>query len=120
LINKKKNAIIPSLKEVKMNKELLLKTFRNTLGATIYIFLVSQIMQNGSKFFGEKDTFLTPFVVLLLFSLSAAVVGGLVLGQSILLFLDNKKSESVRALFYSIGWLGVYTVLGLLMLVLIK
>jgi hypothetical protein len=103
-----------------MNKELLFKTFRNVTGAAFYIFLVSQIMQNGDKLFGKEDKFLTPFVVLLLFSLSAAVVGGLVIGQTVILFWDNKKKESVQAAIYSIGWLGMYTILGMLALALLK
>jgi len=95
-------------------------TFRNTVLAAIYIFIVSQIMQNGDKFFGKTDNMFTPFVVLLLFCLSAAVVGGLVFGKSLFLFLENKKDESVRSAIYSIGWLGVYTVLGLLTLFIVK
>lgn len=102
-----------------MNKELLLKTLRNTALALIYIFLVSQIMAHGEKWFGG-DNSMTPFVILLLFSFSAAIVGSLVFGYSILLFLDNKKSESIKAAIYSIGWLGLYTALGLLALVIIK
>lgn len=103
-----------------MNKELLFKTFRNTIGAAVYIFVVSQIMQNGEKLFGGDDNMLTPFAILLLFSLSAAVVGGLILGQSIIFFLDGKKKESIKAAIYSIGWLAIFTLIGLLILVIIK
>jgi hypothetical protein len=103
-----------------MDKKLLVKTFRNTLGAAIYIFLVSQVMQNGSNWFGKEDRALTPFVVLSLFSLSAAVVGSLVFGQTVLLFLDGKKKESVTAAFYSIGFMAVYTLLGMLFLFVTK
>lgn len=103
-----------------MNKELLKLTLRNTLGAVIYIFLVSQLMQNGEKLFGKGDNFLTPFIVLMLFSLSAAIVGGLVLGLSIMLFFEGKKKESIQAAFYSIGWLSVFTILGLVTLIAIK
>jgi len=44
----------------------------------------------------------------------------LIFGESIILFLDNKKKESIRAAIYSICWLGVYTVLGLLVLAISK
>lgn len=103
-----------------MNKGLLIITLRNTALAALYIFLVSQIMQNGSKLFGTTDSEFTPFVVLLLFCFSSAVVGGLVFGKSLFLFLDNKKEESVKAAIYSVGWLGVYTVLGFIALYLTK
>ncbi len=96
-----------------MNKRLLTTTFRNTAIAVVYIFLVSQIMQHGDQLFGQKDTFLTPFIVLLLFSLSAAVVGGLVLGQAVVLVLEKKSAEGVKAAIYSVGWLAVYTLLGI-------
>lgn len=102
-----------------MNKTLLVKTLRNTAIASIYIFLVSQVIAHGEKWFGNNNS-MSPFVILLLFSFSAAVVGSLVFGQSILLFLDNKKVESIKAAIYSIGWLGIYTLLGLLTLILIK
>ena len=103
-----------------MSKELLAKTFRNTFGAVAYIFVVSQIMQNGSRFFGEKDNAFTPFVILLLFSLSAAIVGGLVLGHSVILFLNKKNAEGIKAAVYSIAWLGIFTVLGFLILIILK
>jgi hypothetical protein len=101
-----------------MKKDLLLKTLRNISAAAVYIFLVSQVMQNGDKLFGTEDNILAPFAVLLLFSLSAAVVGGLVIGYPVYLFFDNKKKESVTAVIYSVGWLGVFTLLALLVLVL--
>jgi hypothetical protein len=106
---------------MKMNKSLLIKTLRNTALATVYIFCVSQIMANGERLFGSEDnhTF-APFVILLLFSLSAAIVGGLIFGQSVYLFLDNKKKESITAAFYSIGWLALITILGLVLLAILK
>lgn len=103
-----------------MNKNLLLKTFRNTIAAAAYIFAVSQIMQNGDRIFGVEDNMLAPFGFLLMFVLSAAVVGGLIIGYPIYLFFDGKKKESVTALFYSVGWLALYTVIVLSVLALLK
>lgn len=103
-----------------MDKKLLYKTFRNTTGAVIYIFLVSQFLQNASRWFGEEDNMFSPFVFLMLFSLSAAVVGGLLLGQSIILFFEGKRGDSIKAAIYSISWLGLYTLLGLLFLYIAK
>lgn len=99
-----------------MNK-LLFKTFRNSSLAAIYIFLVSQLMIHGNGLFGKTNDSVGSFVVLLLFSFSAAVVGGLVFGESIILFLGHKRRESIKAAIYSVGWLGAYTVLGLLLLI---
>lgn len=103
-----------------MNKALLMKSFRNTTAAAVYIFGVSQIMNNGDKIFGEVDNMFASFVFLLLFSLSAAVVGGLVLGESVMLFLDNKKRESITATMYSVAFLALYTLLGIIALIALK
>lgn len=103
-----------------MDKKLMLRTFVNATGAAIYIFIVSQIMQNGDKLFGKEDNMFAPFAALLLFSLSAAVVGGLILGNPLVLFLEGKKKESIKAAVYSISWLGLYTILGLFTLIILK
>ena len=103
-----------------MGKKLLAKTFRNTVFVLIYIFLVSQVMFHGAEWFGNINNGIGSFVILLLFTLSAAVVGGLVFGESVMLFFDNKKRESVKAAIYSIGWLGLYTVFVLLILAIVK
>jgi len=99
-----------------MNKKLVFKSLRNTTCAVVYIFIVSQIMKNGEKLFGQDENIFVPFAFLILFSLSAAVVGWLIFGQSTILFLEGKKSEGVKAAAYSIGWLGIYAILGLLIL----
>lgn len=99
-----------------MDKELLFRTFRNTAAAAIYIYIVSLIMQNGDILFGDKNSDIKPFVALMLFCLSAAVVGGLLFGESAYLFFDNRKIAAIKAAIYSVAWLGVYTVIGLLVL----
>jgi len=78
------------------------------------------MLSNSWRWFAGSDYVIRSFVTLLLFALSAAVVGGLMFGESIMLFLDNKKKESIRAAIYSICWLGVYTALGLLVLAISK
>jgi hypothetical protein len=78
-------------------------------------------MLNGNAWFGNlNDTLIGPFVFLMLFCLSAAVVGGAVFGESVYQFFDNKKTAAIKAAIYSIGWLGIYTVIGLLVLAIIS
>jgi len=104
-----------------MDKQLLFRTFRNTLFAALYILIVSQIMLNGNEWFGNlNDTIIGPFVFLMLFCLSAAVVGGAVFGESLYLFFDNRKTAAIKAAIYSVGWLGIYTVVGLYILAIIR
>jgi hypothetical protein len=103
-----------------MDKQLLKLTFRNTALAAVYIFLVSQIMQHGDQLFGKQDKFLTPFVVLMLLSLSASVVGGLVMGCATILVIEGKRADGIKAASYSIGWLGLYTILAIVALAALK
>ena len=54
-----------------MNKKLVFKSLRNTTCAVVYIFIISQIMKNGEKLFGQDENIFVPFAFLILFSLSA-------------------------------------------------
>lgn len=93
-----------------VNKKLLLYSFRNIIGAGAYIFTVSQIMRNGDKIFGRiEDEVLGPFAILMLFVLSAAIVGSLIFGQAVYYFFDNRKKDSILMIFYSIGCLFILT-----------
>ena len=86
----------------------------------IYVSLVAAIMNNGSKWFGVKDTFLTPIAVLMLFVLSASITGTLVVGRPVLLYLDGKKKEALQFFGYTIGWLFLLTVLAFMVMLLVK
>lgn len=89
-------------------------SFLNALGTVAYISLVGTFMQNASKFLGEKDNFVTPIIVLLLFTLSAITVGGLVLGKPLMLYFDNKKKEAVTMFLQTAGWLAGFTVIAII------
>jgi hypothetical protein len=45
----------------------------------------------------------------MLFVVSATIVGSLVVGRPILLFLDGKKNEALRFFGYTLGWLAAFT-----------
>lgn len=87
--------------------------FLNALGALVYIIIVSQIMRNGNRLFGN-DNFITPVVLLLLFTLSAITVGGLIIGKPLMLYLDDKKKEAVSLFLATVGWLAGFTIIALL------
>ena len=80
---------------------------------TIYIVAVAYVMQNGDKFFGEMDNFWGPVAFLLLFVLSAAVVGWLILGKPLMWYLSEKRTEAVSLFKYTIGWLFIITIIAL-------
>lgn len=81
----------------------------HALGTAIYVSLVALFMQNGERIFGkmEKDSLFGPVAILLIFVLSAAVTGSLVLGRPILMYLDNRKAEALKMFFYTLGWLFI-------------
>ncbi len=103
-----------------MDKKLMLATLRNVLIAGAYVFGVSQLMSHGKRLFDGPDNSLTPFAILLLLCLSAAVVGSLIFGQAIYLFFENKKTESVKSVFYSIAWLFLITLAVFATLIIIR
>lgn len=93
--------------------DLKVTAFLNALGVVAYTALVAWIMQSMGKIEGEPSL-LGPMAFLMLFVLSAAITGSLVLGRPVLLYLDGLKAEAVRLLLYTIGWLGAITIIALL------
>ena len=75
----------------------------------LYVSLVAFIMSHGSVVFGPKDTSGTPVAVLMLFVLSAAITGSLVLGRPIMMFMGGHKKEAIEFLGWTIGWLFILT-----------
>lgn len=104
-----------------MNRELLFTTLRNVILAGAYVYGVSQLMFYGEHLFDQSiNQSLIPFAMLLLFALSVTIVGSLVLGQAVLYFLENKKSESLRSAAYSISWLFLITLVVFVTMAIIK
>ena len=82
--------------------------FYNSLFATAYICVIATIMSNGNTIFGERDTFLTPIIVLSLLVLSASIMGYLFVGQPILLYLDGYKKEALSFFWRTVvGFAGI-------------
>jgi len=103
----------------KKRKELLLWSLINSLGVLVYVFVISQLLFSGEEIFGKMKTIWAPFAFLLLFVVSAAIVGLLVFGRVTHLYLDDQKKEAIKLLFYTIGWLFLTTIIILLVLVLV-
>lgn len=94
--------------------------FLNALGALIYIALVVLVMQNGDKLFGQMSNYIGPVAFLLMFVLSAVVVGGLIIGKPIMFYLDGKKKEAISLFLSTAVWIAGFTVLALLLAFLLK
>lgn len=58
-----------------------------------------------------KDTIFAPIFFLLLFVLSASVVGALILGGPVLMYLDGRKKEAINMFVWTLLCLAVIIVL---------
>ncbi len=91
----------------------------NAAGVFVYVSLVAWFMFNGEHLFGgDGKSFLIPVFMLMLFVLSAAITGSLVLGKPILMYLDGQKKEAVKLFFITLGWLSLFMliVVGVLLI----
>ncbi|MCX6794623.1 MAG: hypothetical protein NTY31_01295 [Candidatus Falkowbacteria bacterium] len=102
------------------NSKLIGAAILNSLGVTIYVFLVAQIMNNGEKIFGKMAGPFAPVAFLLLFVFSALMTGGLILGRPIILFLDGQKKEGLKLLFYTGACLLILLILAFLTMLLTR
>jgi hypothetical protein len=90
-----------------MNKKLLGHSLGHALLAFGYIFCIALFFNLGmEKMFKNVPEFFAPIIMLLLLVLSASIMGMLVFGRPVLLYLDNKKKEALSMLFYTIGCLA--------------
>lgn len=103
-----------------MKNKLFVRSLLNSLGVFVYIFAIALFFFNANKLFGAEDNFLMPVLMLLLLVLSATITGALVLGKPIMLFLENQKEAAVKLLGYTIGWLAVFAVIAMIVLVSLK
>ena len=90
------------------------------MGVLVYVSLVVLFMSNTKNIFGEGDNPMIGVVMLLILILSASITGSLVLGKPILLYLDGKKIEAVKLLFYTIICLFILLLLAISGMLLLK
>ena len=93
----------------KEHTQLALQALLQAVGVFMYTAGVGWILTNGERIFGKMQNFWGPIAFLMLFVLSATVVGVLIFGRAVLLYLDNKRSEAIILLLTSTAWLAVIT-----------
>lgn len=96
-----------------MPKSIPLRSLLHSLGVVVYVLGVATLMQNGEQLFGEMNTVLAGAAFLLLFCVSAAVVGGLTFGLPAVWFLSGQRHEGITLAVWTIGWLALETILAL-------
>jgi hypothetical protein len=91
-------------------KQTISKSFPYAAGAFAYVFLIALFFSNAERLFGavKEPNFLIPVFMLLLFVISAAVTGLLVLGKPVHLYLSGHKKEAFVFLSAILGWLAVF------------
>lgn len=102
------------------NKQLAKWGFVHSLGVVVYTLLVALVMQYGDHLFGKTDTIFSVSIFLTLLILSVAVVGSLIVGKPIMLYLDGKKKEAVKLLGYTVLFLFIFLVIGLVKMAIFK
>jgi hypothetical protein len=102
------------------NSKIILGSALHALGVAVYVALVAIIPTIASRIFVAKDSFWIPVAMLLLFVVSAAITGLLVLGRPIFLIYDGQKKDGLKMLFYTIGFLLLITIIVFASLVRIK
>ncbi len=102
------------------NSKIILGSALHALTVAVYVALVAMIPNIASKIFVEKDTFLIPMAMLLLFVFSAAVTGLLVLGRPIYLIYTGEKKDGFKFLFYTLGFILLITIIVFASLIRIK
>lgn len=92
-----------------MKNNTVLHSLGHAVLVLIYTSGVAWLLFNGKIIFGdgEPKNFWAPVFMLLLFVLSATIVGTLVLGKPILLYWNGAKSEALRFFTYTVGWLFI-------------
>ena len=92
--------------------EKLSPTFVSFLSATsisLYMFLISLILANGSKLFGPLKGFMGPLIFLTLLGISVLVCGFLTLSFPFYVFWIKKDlPKALRILGFTTFWLFVF------------
>lgn len=90
---------------------ILLHALGHAILVLLYTSGVAWILFNGQRIFGKVTTFWGPLALLMLFVVSATIVGSLVLGRPILLYLQGKKNDALKFFGYTVAWLVILTVI---------
>ena len=85
-------------------------------GATaLYVIGIATFLTYAEAIFpiGDGRGIIVPVVMLLIFVISAAVTGFLVIGRPVLWYLDGKKSEALRLFGYTLVALAAFALIAL-------
>ena len=98
------------------SKNLALNGLLHAAGTVVYIILVSLLLFNGNRLFGNSPSVLNIITMLCLLVLSASIVGTLLIGRPALWYFNGAKTQAVKLFLYSLIWLLAFTVIFLILM----
>lgn len=87
----------------------LSRSLIHALGVLAYTAFAATIINSGEALFDDGPSLLGAVAFLMLFVLSAAIVGSLIFVKPISLFINGEKKEAVNFLGLTIAWLTIIT-----------
>ena len=90
--------------------------FLNALAAVLYIVVIVFVLHYATEVADAKPTVIIPMAVLLLFTLSAAVMGYLFLYQPLQIYTDGERKVAVNLFLQTVAVFAVVTVVVLLLI----
>jgi hypothetical protein len=103
-----------------LNSKLIKKSLINAGLAALYVFVLSLLMSNNKTIPKGAPEFLIGVGMLLVFVISATVMGYLVLGKPILMYLDGAKKEALKLFYLTVTWLVLIAVIVFICLAIFK
>lgn len=91
--------------------KIVLFSLLHALGVVVYIVGIRYAIELSSNLFTGSAEFSGFILVLLLLVFSVAVMAVLVFGRPVYLFLNGMKSEAIKFLLYTLGWMFVLLVI---------
>jgi len=118
----KKNAKVPhvSVHTPRPGVGSGVQAFIHSVGVIVYITFVAFLMTNAEQWIGSMNSLLGPVAMLMLFTLSAAIVGLLIFGRPVMLYLDGKKKEAMEFAGATVGFLFIEALIVFIILALGK
>jgi hypothetical protein len=99
---------------------LSVQAFLHSAGVMAYIAFIAFLMTNAENWIGSMNTLLGPIAFLMLFTLSAAIVGMLVFGRPVMLYLDGKRKEAMNFVGATVGFLFIEALVIFIVLALVN
>lgn len=91
--------------------KLILLSLLHSLGVVAYSTLVGWFMFSSSSIFGNAGAVWGPVAGLMLFVVSALIVGLLIFARPVYMYLEGQKKDAVLLLLFTACWLVICTVM---------